>query len=59
MLFIDMTSQPHSDSDNEDEAVFDPYTTYNLSNIRGGYKQLTDIRKCLNVDFNDIKVLLG
>ena len=58
MLFVDMTSQPRDrlpDSVNADE-IFDPYTTYNLNHIRGGYKQLTNVKRCLDVNFNSLQV---
>ena len=34
----------------------DPYTTYDLKTIPGGYKQLTDPCPVMDVQFDDIEV---
>lgn len=55
MQFVDVTSQPQSKCP-IGGPMFDPYTTYDLKTVRGGYKQITDVRKCLSVDFNNLHV---
>ncbi|XP_067948795.1 protein arginine N-methyltransferase 9-like isoform X2 [Watersipora subatra] len=52
---VDYTSQPVSSL--PVAAMFDPYTTYDLRNLRGGYKKLSETKACMSVDFNSLECI--
>ncbi|KAF6027007.1 PRMT9 [Bugula neritina] len=48
--FVDVTANPREVLPNPED--YDPYTTYDLRKVRGGYRSLTHAVKCLKVNFN-------
>jgi len=52
--FVDVTAHPREVLPNPED--YDPYTTYDLRKVRGGYRSLTHALKCLKVNFNSEQV---